>query len=84
MNIITGKLEPDEGKVEWAKRIRIGYLDQHAQLKQGMTIRDVLKTAFQYLFDMETEMNELFGKMGTHPLKSWRTFLKRQVPCKKH
>ncbi|MDR4938673.1 ABC-F family ATP-binding cassette domain-containing protein [Rossellomorea marisflavi] len=64
MNIITGKLEPDEGKVEWAKRIRIGYLDQHAQLKQGMRIRDVLKTAFQYLFDMETEMNELFGKMG--------------------
>ncbi|MGG4549122.1 ABC-F family ATP-binding cassette domain-containing protein [Rossellomorea marisflavi] len=64
MNIITGKLVPDEGKVEWAKRIRIGYLDQHAQLKQGMTIRDVLKTAFQYLFDMETEMNELFGKMG--------------------
>jgi ATPase subunit of ABC transporter with duplicated ATPase domains len=64
MNIITGKLEPDEGKVEWAKRIRIGYLDQHAELKQGMTIRDVLKTAFQYLFDMETEMNELFAKMG--------------------
>ncbi|MEG9297556.1 ABC-F family ATP-binding cassette domain-containing protein [Mangrovibacillus sp. Mu-81] len=64
MNIITGKLEPDEGKVEWAKRIRIGYLDQHAQLKQGMSIRDVLKTAFQYLFDMETEMNELFAKMG--------------------
>lgn len=64
MNIITGKLEPDEGKVEWAKRIRIGYLDQHAKLKQGMTIRDVLKTAFQYLFDMETEMNELFAKMG--------------------
>lgn len=64
MNIITGKLEPDEGKVEWAKRIRIGYLDQHAKLKQGMTIRDVLKTAYQYLFDMETEMNELFAKMG--------------------
>ncbi|MGG3915137.1 ABC-F family ATP-binding cassette domain-containing protein [Rossellomorea vietnamensis] len=64
MNIITGKLEPDEGKIEWAKRIRIGYLDQHAKLKQGMTIRDVLKTAYQYLFDMETEMNELFAKMG--------------------
>ena len=22
MNIITGKLQPDEGKVEWAKRVR--------------------------------------------------------------
>ncbi len=64
MNIITGKLEPDEGKVEWSKRVRVGYLDQHAALKQGMSVRDVLKTAFQYLFDMEAEMNELFGKMG--------------------
>ncbi|WP_421383859.1 ABC-F family ATP-binding cassette domain-containing protein [Bacillus salacetis] len=64
MNIITRKLEPDEGKVEWAKRVRVGYLDQHTSLEKGMTIRDVLKTAFQYLFDMETEMNELFAKMG--------------------
>ncbi|MGD6801097.1 ABC-F family ATP-binding cassette domain-containing protein [Rossellomorea vietnamensis] len=64
MNIITRKLEPDEGKVQWAKRVRVGYLDQHTSLEKGMTIRDVLKTAFQYLFDMETEMNELFAKMG--------------------
>lgn len=27
MNIITGKLEPDEGKVEWSKNVRVGYLD---------------------------------------------------------
>ncbi|SEH63372.1 ATPase components of ABC transporters with duplicated ATPase domains [Halobacillus karajensis] len=64
MNIITGKLEPDAGNITWSKRIRIGYLDQHADLKQGMTIRDVLRTAFQYLFEMEQEMNDLFGKMG--------------------
>ncbi|MCU9614495.1 ATP-binding cassette domain-containing protein [Caldibacillus lycopersici] len=64
MNIITGKLQPDEGKVNWAKKARVGYLDQHAALSKGMTIRDVLKSAFQYLFDMETEMNALFGKMG--------------------
>ncbi|AWI11460.1 heme ABC transporter ATP-binding protein [Caldibacillus thermoamylovorans] len=64
MNIITGKLQPDEGKIEWAKRVRVGYLDQHAVLEKGMTIRDVLKSAFQYLFDMEAEMNALFAKMG--------------------
>lgn len=39
-------------------------MDQHADLQQGMSIRDVLRTAFQYLFDMESEMNHLFGKMG--------------------
>ncbi|MCA1022854.1 ATP-binding cassette domain-containing protein [Halobacillus litoralis] len=64
MNIITGKLEPDAGSITWSKRIRIGYLDQHADLAKGMTIRDVLRTAFQYLFDMEQEMNTLFAKMG--------------------
>ncbi|MFD2208204.1 ABC-F family ATP-binding cassette domain-containing protein [Virgibacillus halophilus] len=64
MNMITNKLEPDAGTINWAKKIRVGYLDQHAVLKQGMTIRDVLRTAFQYLYDMETEMNGLFAKMA--------------------
>jgi ATPase subunit of ABC transporter with duplicated ATPase domains len=64
MNIITGKLEPDEGKIEWASKVRVGYLDQHAALKKGMTIRDVLKSAFQYLFDIEAEMNEMYAKMA--------------------
>ncbi|SDK82524.1 ABC-F family ATP-binding cassette domain-containing protein [Natronincola ferrireducens] len=64
MNIVTGKLEPDEGQIEWAKRVRVGYLDQHTSLQQGMTIRDVLKTAFQYLFDLETEMNQICDRMA--------------------
>ena len=64
MNIITGKLSPDEGKVEWSKRVRAGYLDQHTVLTKGQTVRDVLKTAFDYLFEMEQEMNDLYMSMG--------------------
>lgn len=64
MNIITRKLEPDAGKVEWSKNVRVGYLDQHTVLERGMTIRDVLKSAFKYLFDMEAEMNNLYVKMA--------------------
>lgn len=64
MNIITGKLQPDEGKVEWSKNVRIGYLDQHAELKKGMSIRDVLKSAFSFLFDMEENMNVICDKMS--------------------
>lgn len=64
MNIITGKLEPDEGKIEWSKRVRVGYLDQHTSLSKGMTIKDVLKSAFKYLFDMESEMNQICEKMS--------------------
>ena len=64
MNIITGKLQPDEGKVEWSKNVRAGYLDQHAVLEKGMTIRDVLKSAFSFLFEMEEQMNAICDKMG--------------------
>ncbi|MFF2874688.1 ABC-F family ATP-binding cassette domain-containing protein [Gottfriedia sp. NPDC057991] len=64
MNIVTGKLQPDEGKVEWSKKVRVGYLDQHAVLQPGMSIRDVLKSAFQYMFDMENEINDLYVKMA--------------------
>ena len=64
MNIITGKLMPDEGKVEWAKNVRVGYLDQHTALQKGMTIRDVLASAFDFLYEMESRMNEICDKMG--------------------
>jgi len=63
MNIITGKLMPDEGKVEWSKNVRAGYLDQHTVLEPGMTIRDVLSSAFGYLFGMEERMNEICNLM---------------------
>lgn len=64
MNIVTGKLEPDEGQVEWSKRVRVGYLDQHTALEKGTTIRDVLNDAFKYLFDLEAEMNVICEKMA--------------------
>ena len=64
MNIITGKLMPDEGTVEWAKNVRVGYLDQHRVLEPGMTIRDVLQSAFAFLFDLETSMNQMFEQMA--------------------
>ena len=64
MNIITGKLQPDEGKIEWAKNVRIGYLDQHTALEKGMTIKSVLASAFDFLYEMEAQMNEICEKLG--------------------
>lgn len=63
-NIVTGKLMPDEGKVEWSKNVRVGYLDQHAVLTKGMTIRDALKSAFSYLFELEERMNVICEQLG--------------------
>ncbi len=73
MKIVTGRLMPDEGKVEWARNVRAGYLDQHAALASGMTIRDVLQSAFGWLFDQEARMNhicEVLGEAGEDEMEA--------------
>ncbi len=64
MKIITNKLMPDQGVIQWSNRVRVGYLDQHAELKQGRSVRDTLRGAFDYLYDIENELNMTYAKMG--------------------
>lgn len=64
LNIITGKLAPDSGKVEWCKHVTTGYLDQYSTLEKGKSIRDVLRDAFRHLTDLEEEMLGIYEKMG--------------------
>ena len=57
-------LVPDEGKVIWSKKHRVGYMDQHAVLGKGKTTREALAEAFQYLFDIEAQINDTYMKMA--------------------
>ncbi len=64
LNIITGKLAPDSGRIEWCNRITTGYLDQNTTLTKGKSIREVLHEAFQHMFDLEQEMLSIYDRMG--------------------
>lgn len=64
LKIITGKLMPDEGQIEWSNRVSVGYLDQHAALTPGTTIRENLRLAFNHLFELEQEMLTIYEKVG--------------------
>lgn len=64
LNIITGQLMPDEGKVEWSRHVTVGYLDQHTILTKGKSIREILREAFEEMFTLETEMLAMYDKMG--------------------
>lgn len=75
MNIVTGKLMPDEGKIEWSKNVRVGYLDQHTVLKKGMTIREVLASAFDFLFEQEARMNEICEQMADADEKTLEEYM---------
>lgn len=63
LKIITGKLMPDSGKIEWAKRVSVGYLDQYTIFTRGKTIRDILREAFQGMYEMEAEMLQIYEQM---------------------
>jgi len=63
MKIITNTLEPEEGKIIWSKKVKVGYLDQHSVLDESQTINDVLKLAYKELFELENENLELYNKM---------------------
>ena len=63
--IITGQLMPDEGNINWSRHVTVGYLDQHSVLKKGMTIREVLHTAFDNMYQLESEMLKLYEDMAT-------------------
>ncbi len=64
LNIVTGKLTPDDGNVIWSNRVKVGYLDQHTNLTPGKTIREVLRDAFKYLFELEEEMLQIGDRMA--------------------
>lgn len=64
LKIITNKLMPDEGTIEWSNRVTVGYLDQHSVLEPGTTIRDNLRLAFNHIFELEKEMLSLYEKMA--------------------
>ncbi|WP_250674020.1 ABC-F family ATP-binding cassette domain-containing protein [Paraclostridium ghonii] len=64
LNIITKKLMPDAGNIKWSSRVTVGYLDQHTVLTKGKSIREVLRDAFKYMFDLEQEMIAMYDKMG--------------------
>ena len=64
INILLGNITPDEGKIEWAKRLKVGYLDQYTSLGHGKTIRDALREAFQDMYDLENEIMQSYEKMA--------------------
>ena len=63
MKILTGQISPDQGDIRWQPGITIGALNQQAWTDQAeMTILEFLKTAYQTLWQWESQMNEAYLK----------------------
>lgn len=60
INILLGKVVPDKAIIKWQSNIKIGCLDQYAEIKENMSILEYLHTSYKKLYDIETEMNRLY------------------------
>lgn len=64
LKIAAGTLLPDAGRVHWQPQVQIGVLDQHAVVKQSLTLGDFLRSAFTPLYQIEQEMLALYTQMA--------------------
>jgi len=61
--IIVGELSPDNGQVILAKGKTLGYLAQHQEMENELTIYDCLLQVKQHILDMEIRMREMEAEM---------------------
>ena len=62
LRILTGELIHDDGNIEWFPHVKVGFLQQHMDLQEGMTIEGYLQSAFADLYAIEYEMLKLLKK----------------------
>lgn len=62
IKICTEQIIPDAGRVVWQSNISVGYLDQYAEIEQGMTMQSFFKSAFLRLYQLEQEMTQAYEK----------------------
>lgn len=60
IKICTEQVIPDNGRVVWQPNVTAGYLDQYAETKKQMTVKELLKSAFRDLYRIEQKMNFLY------------------------
>ncbi|KAB2330689.1 ribosomal protection-like ABC-F family protein [Bacillus mesophilum] len=59
LKLLSGEETPDHGQIHWRKGSQIGYLAQIPDFPKELTAKEVLKTAFSTLLQIEERMKEL-------------------------
>ncbi|NYV66935.1 ABC-F type ribosomal protection protein [Bacillus sp. Gen3] len=67
LKLLSGKETPDSGQIHWKKGVQIGYLAQIPDFQNQSTTKDVLRTAFVDLLQVEEKMKKLEMEMSSEP-----------------
>jgi ATP-binding cassette subfamily F protein 3 len=72
-------LKPDDGEVQIARTVRIGYLEQDPKLPQDKTLRGAAAEAFASIDQLKTELESVFDRMATADAAELDKLMSRQV-----
>ncbi len=61
IKMLTGFVVPDEWKLETNGRLKIGYLDQYADIGRDVTVYDYLNSVFDELYEIDRKASELYA-----------------------
>ncbi|MDM5191895.1 ABC-F family ATP-binding cassette domain-containing protein [Bacillus hominis] len=64
LRLLTGEIIHDDGNIEWFPHVKVGFLQQHIDLQEGITIEEYLQSAFSNLYAIECEMLKLAEEMA--------------------
>ncbi|MHC4809287.1 MAG: ribosomal protection-like ABC-F family protein [Planctomycetota bacterium] len=79
MNVLLGRLEPDDGQVSFQRGMRMGYLTQDPELDPEETLRGEAESAFAELHRLHGEMHEVYDRMATADPAELEKLLARQA-----
>jgi ATP-binding cassette subfamily F protein 3 len=77
--LIAGALKPDDGEVQIARTVRIGYLEQDPRLPQDKTLRGAAAEAFAAIEQLKTELESVYDRMATADGDELEKLMNRQV-----
>ena len=64
IEILSGKIIPDGGRIEFAPQIKVGYLDQQAKVDKSLTIQKYLESAFKPLWEIYDQLNAALARIN--------------------
>jgi energy-dependent translational throttle protein EttA len=64
LKIIAGLDQNYEGKIEFEKQYKIGYLAQEPELDDSKTVRQIVEEAVQHIVDLLKENDDIGNKLG--------------------
>lgn len=77
LDLLTHKLIPDRGNIEWTPHVTYSYLDQHYKVNDNFTVDEFVKTIYKDLYDKEKEMNDYYFKGSDYGDPDYAKYLDR-------